>query len=206
MAGGTSFMGMQQGNKASKKAQSANEERRRQIIGLLRMQGETSKASIGESANNERGDISQGLIGRGLYNTTTLDTMLNMSRSREAMNKAKVDTDIASDQAETMSDWQDVAGSGGDNGQGLQIAGQLLGSLAGGMGGLGGLGAAGAQMAASGLGGRSSAPPGAFVRPTIGARSSSLFADAGGFGNRRPAGPYLRLPSRSSLFGGDSMF
>lgn len=125
---GTSLWGLLEGKRAQKRAREEMENRRQQILGLLRTQGESAKAGIAEGGMNERADISQGLINRGLYNTTTLDTLSNMSRSREARDKARVDENIAGQTAGMLNSWDEGAPDTSGAMEGLAKSGALLGA------------------------------------------------------------------------------
>lgn len=81
---------------AQNQANRANKQRYQMIMNLLRNQGDASKADIAQGAKDERGTIAQSLVGRGLYNTSVLDSMNNQSLASEARSKARVDQDTAS--------------------------------------------------------------------------------------------------------------
>jgi hypothetical protein len=97
------------GASAQRRANRANEQRYQQVLALLKAQGEASKVAIANSGQEERGAISQSTIGRGLYNSSVLDTLNNMSRTRESQANTAVDESVASRMADVMSSRNDVS-------------------------------------------------------------------------------------------------
>lgn len=124
-------------------ARRENERRYRSILDLLRNQGIASKADIAIGGKEERGQITQSAVGRGLFNTSVMDGLLGASRSREARDSAHVDAGVAGSMAGVMERRTDaypadVSQQMGALGQG---AGQILGG--GAWSGWGGAGSGG---------------------------------------------------------------
>lgn len=85
-----------------KKAQQANEQRYQAVLNLLRTQGMASKDEVRRSGEEERGAIAQSSIGRGLYNSSVLDSLNNLSLERQSRANTAVDESVANRMAGVM--------------------------------------------------------------------------------------------------------
>lgn len=130
---------MRRYDEQQKAANSANENRYGQILQTLKGQGEASKADVRRGGADERGQIGQDLIGRGLFNTTVLDSLRGGSREREQRELSRIDESVAdrtagvmerrTDQGPNMGMFADLLRSIGQ-GQGAQAGyGQGQGSV-----------------------------------------------------------------------------
>lgn len=114
-----------------KAANQANELRYQDILKTLKGQGESSKRDIAMGGREERADISQDLIGRGLFNTTTLDALKNRSREREGRESTRIDESVADRTAGVMERRTDQGPNAGLFAQLLQSIGQGQGAQQG---------------------------------------------------------------------------
>lgn len=87
---------------ASNRANQANEDRYNQTLATLEGQGQSAKNDIARSGQNERGDITQDAIGRGIYSTSVLDALRGQSQEREQRSTAGVNEAVANQRAGIM--------------------------------------------------------------------------------------------------------
>jgi hypothetical protein len=133
MAGLNAGLGLRDRRKAkaaAEAARAANERRYLRTLDLLREQGAATKADIRAGAASERAAAVQGSIGRGLYNTSLLDTVQSQANDREARAMANVDQNTARQLAGVMESRVDEYPNGPDGSESLQAAGQGLAQVA----------------------------------------------------------------------------
>lgn len=104
---------------ASNNANQANDTRYRQSLGLLAGQGQSSRAEINRSYGEGVGADKASLVGRGLYNTSVLDSLSAQRGRNRDQQLQSVDESVAS----RMSD---VVGSRYDNGPDMGAFAQLM--------------------------------------------------------------------------------
>lgn len=114
-----------------KAANQANELRYQDILKTLEGQGTAAKRDVAMSGREERADIGQDLIGRGLFNTTTLDALRNRSREREVRENTRIDESVADRRAGVMERRTDQGPNAGLFAQLLQSIGQGQGAQQG---------------------------------------------------------------------------
>ena len=112
-------------------ANAANETRYQGILSTLQGQGEASKTDIRRGGIEERGQIAQGLTGRGLFNTTVLDSLGTASREREGRESTRIDESVADRMAGVMERRTDQGPDMGLMANLLQMYGQGMGQQAG---------------------------------------------------------------------------
>ena len=122
------------GASAEKKAKRANEQRYQAILNLLRTQGEASKNEVRRSGEEERGAIAQSAIGRGLYNSTVLDSLNNASLERQSRELTKVDESVADRLAGVMERRTDAYPDNQQMNAGVGALGAMIGGQASGGG------------------------------------------------------------------------
>lgn len=98
------------GGQGASKSKRAAEKKYRKLLQLLDQQGMAQKRDIAIGAKDERGAIAQSAIGRGIYNTSVLDSLNSQSYGREARDNAAVEQGIAQGQMQVVNDRQDLAG------------------------------------------------------------------------------------------------
>lgn len=101
--------GMLSGGGADK-AKKAAERKYRRMLQLLQQQGDAQKREIAIGGKDERGAIAQSAIGRGIYNTSVLDSLNSQSYGREARDRAGVEEGIAQQRMDVEASRQDIAG------------------------------------------------------------------------------------------------
>lgn len=122
---------MDQYQKQQADANAANETRYRDILKTLEGQGAASKRDVAMGGREERGEISQDLISRGLFNTSTLDSLRNRSRERESRENTRIDESVADRRAGVMERRTDQGPNAGLFAQLLQSIGQGQGAQQG---------------------------------------------------------------------------
>ena len=125
--------GILEAKKQAKKAKRAEEEKYRRMIELLRTQGESSKAAIRQGGVEERGQISQSAVDRGLFNSSVLDSLLNVSRDRESRALTSVDESVANRlvdvEGSVVNAYPSTSGILNNVGASANVGGQLLDRL-----------------------------------------------------------------------------
>jgi len=98
------------GGQGAAKSKKAAETKYRRLLQLLQTQGEAQKRDIAIGGKDERGAIAQSAIGRGIYNTSVLDSLNSQSYGREARDMASVEQGIAQGQMDVVNSRQDLTG------------------------------------------------------------------------------------------------
>lgn len=108
VTGALGLFGARRAAKAQKEARQANERRYLAMLDTLRTTGEATKADIRAGAVGERAQAVQSAAGRGLYNSSVLDTLQSQANDREARSLANVDRNTALDSVGVMNDRTDA--------------------------------------------------------------------------------------------------
>jgi hypothetical protein len=130
------IIGGNSAKKAQKKAEMENRRRYAQMLDLLRTSGEATKTDIRSGAVGERAQATQSAAGRGLYNSSVLDTLQSQANDREARAMAQVDQNTADKTVGVIGDRVDAYPDTGPAMNAMQIAGATLPGLIQGFGGL----------------------------------------------------------------------
>jgi hypothetical protein len=123
------MMGGAGAKKAQRKAEKANKQRYRAMLEMLRTQGQATKADIRAGAVEERGAAVQSAAGRGLYNSSVLDTLQSQANDREARALAQVDQSVTDRAVGVMNDRVDAYPDTGPAMNAMQVAGASLPGL-----------------------------------------------------------------------------